>query len=388
MGVLIQMCDQWPSDMDKGKINGVVFFDIRKAFDSVKHDILLRKLKNQFGIQDIELRWFKSYLTNREQVCPVNGHTSSPKKIRCGIPQGSILGPLLFLLYVNDMPDYLKKTTPYLYADDTQISSSSEDIETLIQNLNSDLNNIQMWLLKNKLQHHPTKTKVMFVGSSHNLTNKVGNTPVLMNNTPIFRTSKYTCLGVDIDEKLTWGEHIETICSKVSAGIGAMRRIKPYVPPATLQTIYKALVQPYFDYCSPLWDNCGKTLQDKLQKFQCRAARVISGLSYDVRSADVLDALGWQTLDVKRLENKLILMYKILNNHTAPNLSELFCKRNTIQNNYNLLSSDTYLFLPKPNSEFLKKSFRYSGAVQWNHLPEDFRKSETLSSFKKKMRLM
>ena len=114
---------------------------------------------------------------------------------------------------------------------------------------------------------------------------------------------------------------------------------------------------------------------------------MISGLSYDVRSADVLDALGWQTLDVKRLENKLILMYKILNNHTVPNLNELFCKRNTIQNNYNLRSSDTDLLLPKPNSEFLKKSFLYSGAMQWNHLPEDFQKSETLFSFKKKIRL-
>ena len=111
---------------------------------------------------------------------------------------------------------------------------------------------------------------------------------------------------------------------------------------------------------------------------------MISGLSYDVRSADVLDALGWQTLDVKRLENKLILMYKILNNHTVPNLNELFCKRNTIQNDYNLRSSDTDLLLPKPNSEFLKKSFRYSGAMQWNHLPEDFKKSETLFSLKRK----
>ena len=117
-----------------------------------------------------------------------------------------------------------------------------------------------------------------------------------------------------------------------------MRRIKPYVPPATLQTIYKARVQPYFDYCSPLSDNCGKTLQDKLQKFHIEtAARVISGLSYDVRSADVLDTLGWQTLNVKRLENKLTLMHKILNNHTVPNLNELICTRNTIQNNYNLV---------------------------------------------------
>jgi hypothetical protein len=147
----------------------------------------------------------------------------------------------------------LKKTTLYLYADDTQISSSSYDFETLVQNLNDDLNNIQRWLLKNKLQHHPTKTKVMFIASSYNLINKIGNTPILMNNTPVPQTSKYTCLGMDIDEKLTWDAHIDLICCKVSAGIGAMKHIKPFVPPATLQTIYKALIQPYFDYCSPLW---------------------------------------------------------------------------------------------------------------------------------------
>ena len=152
--------------MDKGKINGIVFLDIRKAFDSINHKILLRKLKNQFGIHDIELKWFESYLTNREQVCLENGHTSLPKKIRCGVPQGSILGPLLFLLYVNDMPDHSKKTTPYLYADDTQISSSSYDLETLAQNLNDDLNNIQRWLLKNKLQHHPTKLLLHLITSS------------------------------------------------------------------------------------------------------------------------------------------------------------------------------------------------------------------------------
>ena len=93
---------------------------------------------------------------------------------------------------------------------------------------------------------------------------------------------------------------------------------------------------------------CGKTLQDKLQKFQSRAARVITRASHDIRYADVLDALGWQTLDVKRLENKLIIMYKILNNHTAPNLNECFWKRHTIQSNYDLRSSDTDLCLPKP----------------------------------------
>ncbi len=141
---LIQMCNQWLTDMDNGKINGVVFLDLCKAFDSINHGIFLRKLKHQFGNYDIELKWFESYLTKRKQVCFVNGQTSSPNEIyiMCGIPQGSILGPLLFVLYINDMTDHLEKTTLYLYADDTEISSSSDNFDTLIENLNFDLNKI------------------------------------------------------------------------------------------------------------------------------------------------------------------------------------------------------------------------------------------------------
>ena len=113
-----------------------------------------------------------------------------------------------------------------------------------------------------------------------------------------------------------------------------------------IQTIYKTLVQPYFDYCSPLWDNCGKVLQDKLQKFQNRAARIITGASYDVRSAEVLDTLGWETLDARRSRNKSILMYKKINDHTAPNLKDLFRKKNeTHQNAFNLRNSETDLML-------------------------------------------
>ena len=106
---------------------------------------------------------------------------------------------------------------------------------------------------------------------------------VLLNNVRIPRRGTHKCLGVETDEKLNWDKHIETICKKVSAGIGAIRRAKPFDPANTLQTIYKAMVQPYFDYCSPLWDNCGKLLKDKLQKVQSRAARVITRASYNIR---------------------------------------------------------------------------------------------------------
>ncbi|CAB3977575.1 Hypothetical predicted protein [Paramuricea clavata] len=168
---LIQMGDEWLENMDNGKLNGVVFIDIKNAFDSINHRILLNKMNEQFGIFGVELKWFESYLTNREQQCNVNGELSSNKIITCGVPQGSILGPLLFLLYINDLPDCLKSTNPCMYADDTQIFSSSYDANELVVNLNSDLAHICNWLKENRLQMHPSKCKMMFIGSPYNLNN-------------------------------------------------------------------------------------------------------------------------------------------------------------------------------------------------------------------------
>ncbi|CAB4037377.1 Hypothetical predicted protein, partial [Paramuricea clavata] len=118
--------------MDSGQINCVVFLDVRKAFDSINHEILIDKMRNFFGVTGNQLRWFESYLNNRVQQCLINGQLSSPKKIICGVPQGSILGPLLFLLYINDMPDSLSHLTPSLYADDTEIYASSNDCADLV----------------------------------------------------------------------------------------------------------------------------------------------------------------------------------------------------------------------------------------------------------------
>ena len=124
---LIQMCDKWLENMDNGKLKGVIFLDIKKAFNSINHGILLNKMKIRFGISSIELKWFESYLSNREQRCCINEQLSSKKTITCGVPQGSILGPLFFLLYINDLPECLRSTAPCMYADDTRIFTSSFD---------------------------------------------------------------------------------------------------------------------------------------------------------------------------------------------------------------------------------------------------------------------
>ncbi|XP_044182006.1 uncharacterized protein LOC122962827 [Acropora millepora] len=267
-----------------------------------------------------------------------------------------------------------------MYADDTQIFSSSYDANELVVKLNSDLARVRNWLIENKLQMHPSKSKFMFIGSSYNLKIKNTEEPFVVNNIPVSGTDTHKCLGVQIDEKLFWDSHIDMICKRTSAGIGAMRCIKPSVSVDTLEKVYKSLVQPYFEYCSPLWDNCGKLLKDKLQRFQSRAARVLTGANYDIRSADIIQTLSWDTL---WLRAKSTLMYKILNDDTAPNLRNSFVKRNVDQTDYHLRNSATALTLPKPKREFLKRSFKYSGAMLWNQLSNEAKLSESIYSFNK-----
>ena len=137
----------------------------------------------------------------------------------------------------------------------------------------------------------------MYIGSGHNLKIMNDDLPVVINNQLLPRERSFTCLGVKLNETLEWNEHIEMICKKVAAGIGMMKRIKPFIPANSLQTIYCALIQPYFDYCSPLWGVCNKQLKDKLQKFQNRAARIIAGASFETRSADVFRSLAWDDLE-------------------------------------------------------------------------------------------
>ena len=141
------------------------------------------------------------------------------------------------------------------------------------------------------------------------------------------------------------------ICTKASAGIGAIRRIKPFVPADTLEKAYKSLVQLYFKYCSSLWDKCGKLLKGKLQRFQSPAARVLTGANYDIRSADIIQTLSWDTFDARRLPAKSTLMYKILNDGTAPNLKNSFVRRNVNETDYHLRNSATDLTLPRPKRE-------------------------------------
>ena len=185
---LLSGTNDWHINIERGKFTGNIFIDLKKAFDTVDHAIFIQKL-SKYGIQGLELQWFKSYLSSRQQFTKVYGVESDIGSINCGVPQGSCLGPLLFLIYINDLPFALKNCKVTMYADDTSISYSSKSIEDLTETLNNELKCLKEWLQGNKLSLNVTKTQGMVIGSRPNLKkigeNTVGSPAFVIDDSPV-----------------------------------------------------------------------------------------------------------------------------------------------------------------------------------------------------------
>ena len=240
--------------------------------------------------------------------------------------------------------------------------------------VNSELGNLHKWLNTNKLSLNIAKTEFMIIGSRQRMSAMDDRITVEINDCEVEKVDSVKSLGVYIDKHRNWSTHIEKISKKIASANGALKRIRPYVTTDAAIHVYRALIQLHFDYCYSVWDGLGQILSSKIQKLQNRAARIVMQASYNASAGALFDVLHWDILSLRRKKFKANLMFKILNGKAPTYLQELFSVRGI---GYNIRN------VPKPRTDYMKKSFCYSVAVLFNSLPQDIRKCQSLPQFKK-----
>ena len=368
--------------MDNGLITCLVTLDLKKAFDMVDHYILIEKLR-YYGFNEESVSWFRNYLNERLQATMVNGNISSLKQVEHGVPQGSILGPLLFLLFINDVSNVVKHCHLSLYADDTCLYFSSSDPNVMSVSVNEDLQNISSWLSDNKLILNITKSEYMLIGSQRRLVKfNDSHLTLAIGGESLNRVTKCKYLGVILDANLNWKHHVDHIRCKVVKSLFLLRKARPFITINIAKMLYHTIIQSHFDYCSPVWSNANKTLLNVLHILQKRALRIILKTNLMTRSNVLYQQSGIQPLQSRWKRINVTLIYKCVH-HIAP---EYLSNRVSLQNyEYSLRNTLNKILLPKPKTNFKRNSFLYASAISFNSLPNEIRSINVLSTFKEKI---
>ena len=280
-------------DIDNKDISLAIFMDLSKALDTLDHQILLNKLK-YYGVNDISLKWFSSYLTGRQQYVEIDGYSSGLLPLITGVPQGSILGPLLFLIYMNDIPHATDYFDFILYADDTSLYNKIQAPVTSPIDINDELSGVYNWLAVNKLSLNVKKTKYMiFHAINKNIDGSV--TPVQIDKIPIERVSNFNFLGLNLNENMSWKSHIDITANKITKFSGVLNGLKRYLPGYILRTLYCSMVQSRLTYCILAW---GFNYQ-RLIKIQKRFMRIIANSKYNAHTEPLFKSL--ELLNIQKL---------------------------------------------------------------------------------------
>ena len=247
-----------------------LFLDLKKAFDSVDRSILLKKLFH-IGIRGHHHKWLTSYLSDRKQYCTVRNENSDTIIMAHGVPQGTVLAPLLFLVYINDLAKCSRCLQFINFADDTTAFVSGNNIDNLYEVVNVEIDNINRWLITNKLAMNETKTVYMLITHSR----AEINNEIKISQHTLKRVNVAKFLGIFIDEKLTFKRHTEYICKKLSKSNGIIYRVSQYLPLHVLRILYFSFILPYLNYCITTWGNCSLSHLNRVTSIQKRALKTI-----------------------------------------------------------------------------------------------------------------
>ena len=352
-----------------------IFCDISKAFDRVWHRGLLLKMEN-YGIRNDLLLWFKSYLEKRNQKVCINESFSSSRNITAGVPQGSVLGPLLFLIYINDISENLQGSAR-LFADDTSLSYSSRNLPNLQIIINDDLRHLHEWACRWLISFNPSKTEVLLI--SNTLIDY--DMQLVMDNSVLNFVETHKHLGVTLSSNNKWSKHVELIIKSASKQVSYLRKVKYQFSKEILCKLYCIYIRPLLEYASEVWDGCTQTDANRLEQVQLIAARIVTGLPVFASLNSIYAETGWETLAERRKTKKLTLMYKIINNDAPSYLTDLLPNRIDAVSTYNLRNSQNFE-IPFARLCSFESSFFPSTLKLWNNTDQSIRNSLTLSSFK------
>ena len=375
---LIDIYHQICQGIDSKSYTCMIFCDISKAFDRVWHRGLLFKLK-QNGINGRLLDWIKNYLTNRTQKVFIGSSMSNSKFTTAGVPQGSVLGPLFFLVYVNDIIDNLLSIAR-LFADDTSLAFTTSNLPDLEGILNHDLQIISIWAKQWLVDFNPNKTEAILFTLEQNVTPPL----LLFDHTQVNFVEHHKHLGITFSNNGKWHEHINNILSSSAKILAMMRKLKFTMHRKALNQICLSFLRPLMEYASSVWDSCAAYEKDSLEKLQNEAARIVTGLTRSVSLENLYSEIGWLSLADRRSYQKLVLVYKSKNGMLPEFLNDLFPPNVASVSRYDFRNNDDYV-IQRRRTELFAKSFIPSSTELWNQLPKHIRDENTLLSFKKSL---
>lgn len=378
---IIDLIAKLTDAIDKNKLTAGIFLDLSKAFDTVNHSILITKLQH-YGIRGITLEWFKNYLTNRNQIVKLNNTLSTKEKITCGVPQGSVLGPLLFLIYMNDIHKCSEILSFILFADDTNVFFSDTNIKVLNHTLNDELKKVSKWLEANKLTLNIKKTQVILFKTKNKKTEEP--LKIKINDKEIKQVDSTKFLGINIDSKLTWKQHIDYIQHKISKTTGILCKARHYVSLKVLRTLYYALVYPYLHYGNVIWANTYQSRLETIRKLQKKIIRIITFSDYRDHTLPLFKKLSILPIDEINREKTALFMFRYFNK-MLPMAFDKFFSLNRDLHSHNTRSS-TKIHVDYVRTNYKKHSIKYRGSQTWNNLPPDIKMSKSIYIFKKKIK--